>query len=569
MPKQIFGIDSVVTSLNRAFNDQSPANAVYNNQVSQATSVGTNAFALSFGAGYTSLTEDALAAKILGNLGVLPNTGLQAAVKDYLVSVGKANVGIVALQLADILSGLENATGDQAAFAPFAVKWNNEVTASYTYSANTANTGPSPIGDTDQSVTGVTLSLTNGDDFLSPQAAESKFKTTANNDTIVGGAANLTAGDVVDGGGGVDTLKAAIQANGVAPTVTNVENFFISNTNANWVFDLKNTTGVQQVWNDGSAVATTFNTVALGTTIGLKDTTAGTIFNFAKATGTADAATLVLSGSGAGTTQIDAIETLAVQSTVKANSLILSANTLETVTVTGDKGLTLTATNATAGSLKAVDASAATAAATIDVSNNVNGVSVKGGTGADTIVATGATKAVTIVGGDGADTISVTASKAHTLTGGAGADSYSIAVGAKGAGNLTGSLTAGDLTTSAKVLAAAVKITDFATGDTLVLKSADIATADVVKLSGTVLENLAATGDLLNILSDLTDTALPAGSGTTTTIATAIGAEKAVSFTLAGNSYIFVNDNAAGLSAGDVLIQLTGVATPATITFAV
>lgn len=570
MPKQIFGVDSTVTSLNRAFNDQSPANAVYNNQVAQATAVGTNAFALSFGAGYSSLTEDALAAKILGNLGVLPNTGLQAAVKDYLVSVGKANVGIVALQLADILSGLENATGDQAAFAPFAVKWNNEVTASYTYSANPANTGPSPIGDTDQSVTGVTLSLTNGDDFLSTQAAEAKYKTTANNDTIVGGTANLGANDVIDGGAGTDTLKAAISANGVAPTVSNVENFFIANTNAGWGFDLKNSTGVQQLWNDGSAVVTNFNTITLGTTVGLKDTTADTTFNFAKATGTADAATLVLSGSGAGNTQIDAIETLAVQSTVKANTLTLKANTLETITVTGDKGLTLSATNANAASVKAVDASAATAAVSIDLAANANGVNVKGGTGADTVSVIGATKAVTIDGGAGADTISVTASKGHTLTGGAGNDSFNVAVGGKGAGETTGSLTAGDLTTSAKLIAAAVKITDFASGDTLTLNTSatKYVAADVVKLTGTQVENLAATGDLLNIVSDLTDTNLPAGSGTTTTIVGGIAVGAAVSFTVGGNAYIFVNDSAAGLTAGDVLIQLTGVTAPATITFA-
>lgn len=569
MPKQIFGIDSVVTSLNRAFNDQSPANAVYNNQVSQATSVGTNAFALSFGAGFTSLTEDALAAKILGNLGVLPNTGLQAAVKDYLVSVGKANVGIVALQLADILSGLENATGDQAAFAPFAVKWNNEVTASYTYSANPANTSASPIGTDDGAVTGVTLALTTSDDFLSPQAAEAKFKTTANNDTIVATTpGTLKGGDVIDGGAGTDTLRAEIDATGYAPTVTNVENFFIK-TGTAWNFDLKNVTGIQQFWNEGSTAALTVKNAALGTTIGVKDTATDTIVEFAKATGTADAATVVLSGSTGGNVQVDSIETLALQSTVKANTTTIVGNTLETLTVTGDKGLTLTASGPAAASLKAIDASALTAAATITATGAVNGLSIKGGTAADTIVATGATKAVTIDGGAGADTISLTANKAHSITLGAGADVLTLDVGTKAA--TTGSLTATDLTTAAKLIAAAVKVTDFAAGDTLVLKSAggDYTTAaNVTKLTGTVAENLAATGDLLNIISDLTDTALPAGAGTTTTIATAIGVNQAVSFVLGGNSYIFVNNATAGLDAGDVLIQLTGVTAPATITFA-
>lgn len=567
MPQQIFGIDAVVTSLNRVFNDQSPAYAVYNNQVTQATSVGANAFALSFGSGFTTMTEDQLSTKLLTNLGVMPNAGLQAAVKEYLVAVGKANVGIVGLQLAQILAGLETATGDQAAFNAAAVKWNNEVTASYTYSANPANTSASPVGTDDGAVTGVTLALTTSDDFLSPQAAEAKFKTTANNDTIVATTAGtLKSGDVIDGGAGTDTLRAEIDATGYAPTVTNVENFFIK-TGTAWNFDLKNVTGIQQFWNEGSTAALTVKSVALGTTIGVKDTGTDTIVEFAKATGTADAATVVLSGSTAGNVQVDSIETLALQSTVKANTTTIVGNTLETLTVTGDKGLTLTASGPAAASLKTIDASALTAAATITATGAVNGLSIKGGTAADTIVATGATKAVTVDGGTGADTISLTADKGHTITLGAGADVLTLDVGNKAA--TTGSLTATDLTTSAKLIAAAVKVTDFATGDTLVLKSADHTTAaNVTKLTGTVAENLAATGDLLNIISDLTDTALPAGAGTTTTIATAIGVNQAVSFVLGGNSYIFVNDAAGGLSAGDVLIQLTGVTAPATITFA-
>lgn len=567
MPKQIFGIDSTVTTLNRAFNDQSPANAVYNNQVTQATAVGATQFALSFGASFTNMTEDALSTKILGNLGLLPNTALQTALKDYLVQVGKANVGIVAMQLGDILAGLENATGDQAAFNAAAVKWNAEVTSSYTYSANPANTSASPVGTDDGAVTGVTLALTTADDFLSPQAAEAKFKTTANNDTIVATTAGtLKSGDVIDGGAGTDTLRAEIDATGYAPTVTNVENFFIKST-GNWNFDLKNVTGIQQFWNEGSTNTLTVKSVALGTTIGVKDTATDTVVEFAKATGTADAATVVLSGSTAGNVQVDSIETLTLQSTVKANVTTIVGNTLETLTVTGDKGLTLTASGPAAASLKAIDASALTAAATITATGAVNTLSIKGGQGADTIVATGATKAVTVDGGTGADTISLTANKAHVITGGAGSDVISLDVGTKAA--TTGSLTATDLSTSAKLIAAAVKITDFGAGDTLVLKSGDYTTAaNVTKLSGTVAENLAATGDLLNIISDLTDTALPAGAGTTTTIATALAANQAVSFVFGGNTYIFVENGTLGLGAGDVLIQLTGVAAPATITFA-
>jgi len=259
MPQVIgtYFLDWSIGAVNRAFHDASPSYFQFNSQQAEATSMGVTAFARQFGTGFASLSENELSTKILGNLGVLPNPGLQAAVKDYLVSVGKANVGIVALQLANILSGLETATGDQAGFNAAAVKWNNEVTASYTYSANPANTSASPVGSDDGAVTGVTLALTTADDFLSPQAAEAKFKTTANNDTIVATTAGtLKSGDVIDGGAGTDTLRAELDATNYAPTVTNVENFFIKATGA-WNFDLKNVTGIQQFWNEGSTAALT------------------------------------------------------------------------------------------------------------------------------------------------------------------------------------------------------------------------------------------------------------------------------------------------------------------------
>lgn len=137
----------VTTILNQAFNDQSPVHPVYTRQVEMATSVGSTAYALQFGAAFTHLTEDMLSTKLMGNLGLLPNQGLQATLKNYLVLVGKANVGIVALQLGQLLSGLENASGDQAAFSAAAVAWNKEVVDAYAYSSNPANVYGPPVGN--------------------------------------------------------------------------------------------------------------------------------------------------------------------------------------------------------------------------------------------------------------------------------------------------------------------------------------------------------------------------------------------------------------------------------------
>lgn len=548
MPKQIFGIDSTVTSLNRAFNDQSPANSVYNNQVTQATAVGANQFALTFGAGFTSMTEDALSTKILGNLGVLPNTGLQAAVKDYLVSVGKANVGIVAMQLADILSGLETATGDQAAFNAAALAWNNEVTASYTYSANPANTTASPVGSTDTAVTGVTLSLTSGDDFVSPAASEAKFKTTGNNDTILATTAGfLSATDVVDGGAGVDTLKATLGAGTVAPTLQNIEKVFLTVGGAA-KFTASGATGLTELWVDaGAGNATELSGVNLATTVGIQNSVAGGAVKvgFAGATGAADSATIVLAdATGADDVQVTAIETLNVKSTAgtvaatTVNKALITADLAEKIVITGDQGLTTTVIGA---NVTSIDASALTKALGLTfTTTGTTAVSITGGVGADTFAITGTADAkITLVAGDGADTVGINALGLNKVTLGGGADTLNI-TGLGGAGSK-----ALDISTAAKLGGSAFEVTDFVSGTDVVNLTA---TAAVTKAAptGTELANIAASSSLLTA---------------TQLAATTAGATKAIAFQYGADTYILVNDAAAALNAGDALIKLTGVAT--------
>lgn len=142
MPVQVSGAYAVVSMLNRAFNDISPSNAAYYNMVAYIEAHSAREFAQEFGNGFRGMTTDALATKLLGNMGLLPNGGLQVELKNYLDAVGTASVGIVALQLGQILSGLENATGSQAAYAAQALAWNNEVTASHIYSTMPSLTLP-------------------------------------------------------------------------------------------------------------------------------------------------------------------------------------------------------------------------------------------------------------------------------------------------------------------------------------------------------------------------------------------------------------------------------------------
>lgn len=155
MPLNIFGAPAAVTILNRAFANTSPGNAVYQNNVSTATGSladGANPndlisyanFAKQFGSAYIPSTGTgaekaaALANLLMSNLGLLPNPELETAFAGYIEVNGVANIGIIALQLGQILSTLEGDVNYGAA----AVAWNSEVTESFNYSINPANTTP-------------------------------------------------------------------------------------------------------------------------------------------------------------------------------------------------------------------------------------------------------------------------------------------------------------------------------------------------------------------------------------------------------------------------------------------
>ncbi len=507
----------VTTILNRVFNDQSPAYAVYSNQVAMATSVGINAFALSFGASFTSLTEDQLSTKLLGNLGLLPNAGLQTALRDYLVSGGRASVGIVAMQLGQILSGLEQATGDQAAFNAAAVAWNKELVDSYKVSSNPANTGPAVgTGEPDPATLSVTLSLTSGDDSISPAATEAKFKTTSNNDTLLASTAGfLSTGDSVDGAAGTDTLRATLAAGStVGPALSNIEKVYIT-AGAGAEFSAAGTTGLTELWINGASASATFSGVTLGTTVGIQNSVAGGALtvNFANANGPVDAATFALAdATGKDEVIMANIETLSVRSTAgtiagtTVNSARITAAQAEKIVIWGDQALTTTVAGARVG---VVDATALTKAL---------GLTLAGTSGVAVAVNAQAAHKITL--GDGADTLKITG-----LAGDAAKDI--------------------NLGTSTTLAASAIEVTGFASGiDSIQLDAAKV-TAKAV-LGATDLASIAASASLLDA---------------TALAATTAGTNKAIAFRYGADTYILVNDGVAALNANDSLIKLSGLST--------
>lgn len=270
MPATIEPMYDPVTILHRAFNNQAPSNTAFRSQVAAAgtTAQSNMAFAFQYGTGFQDLSEDALASKLLGNMGVLPNASLQTALKDYLVAVGKVNVGIVALQLGEILLGLQDATGDLAIYKAAALAWNSDHVASCNYSSNPANTVPSHVGPFN--MPGLTLTLTSGDDVLS------SAQTSDRGDTILANTAGLlSSADVIDGRLGVDTLKATLAAGAmVSPTLTSVEKVFIT-AGAGAEFSAARSTGLAELWVDAAAGAATFSNVNLATTVGIQNSGAG------------------------------------------------------------------------------------------------------------------------------------------------------------------------------------------------------------------------------------------------------------------------------------------------------
>lgn len=505
----------VVTAiLNRVFNDQSPSYPVFTNQVAMAAANGAQAFALTFGAAHAGRTEEQLSTGLLNNLGLLPNAGLQTALRDYLEVVGKANVGIVALQLGQILSGLEQATGDLAAFSAAAVAWNKELVASYNYSSNPANTGIGPPV-LDDFVTGVTLFLTSGDDAISLTAPEAKFKSTVNNDTFLAPTPGLlSSSDVVDGAGGMDILRATLATGvSVAPVLRNIEKAYIT-AGAGAQFSAAGTAGLTELWVNAAEASATFSGVALGTTVGVQNSAAGGALtvNFTNASGPADSAIVVLAdATGNDEIVVANVELLTVKSTAgtvtatTANEAKISAAQAQGIVILGDQALTTTVTGT---QVAGVDATALTKALELTLAGT-NGVAV-----------------------------SLNAQAAHKINLGAGADTVKI-VGLAGA-------EAKDinLATSATLAASAIEVAGFASDTDSIQLDAAKGTAKAVP-GATDLASIAASASLLDA---------------TVLAATTAGTNKAIAFRFGADTYILVNDATAALGANDSLIKLTGVA---------
>ena len=412
MSASVFGAAAAVTMLNRAFNNASPANAVFNNQVATAGSTEASqfAFATTFAQGFASLSNADLASRVMGNLGMLPNDALLAAFTDYLGANGVGSRGVIVLQLSQILSTMENATGDLAIYAPQAVAWNTEVVRGFVYSSDPDNSIPQ-TGDFD--TTAVTLSretdvatsaVFNGYlDYNKFTGKDEQTLTTA--DRLTG-----TAGDA-------DTLFAQLDGvNPTRPTLSGIEIISIDAKANGVTLDLSDTKGAKTLVNKGSveAATLTFSNVNNLVDVRVENTSANTTVNFVATAvaGTADNVNLMLSGVGVPADRPNVtigggdVESLTITSTGAANQLTnIASNGTKTVTVSGDQALRGTFTATTIATL---DASAATGKLNLNVAaSGGKDQTITLGTADDNVTVGGLTAKDTITGGEGTDRVTL------------------------------------------------------------------------------------------------------------------------------------------------------------------
>jgi hypothetical protein len=213
--------------------------------------------------------------------------------------------------------------------------------------------------------------------------------------------------------------------------LTGIEKIGLTASGANNItVGLANADAVTTVSSQGSTgtgvltVSGISNTV---TTVNLSDTAQGHTITYKDVSGTADSATVGVSGVTAGTLTVDGVETLTINTSGSASTLAaIAADEATTLSVTGDQTLTVTA-NLVAN---ITTVNAANATGKIDIDFTAGAVTVTGGSGNDAIEFNAA-GAVSATGGAGDDTFDFTETAStfgstDTVVGGAGNDRLTV-----------------------------------------------------------------------------------------------------------------------------------------------
>ncbi len=307
----------------------------------------------------------------------------------------------------------------------------------------------------------------------------------------------------MDGGAGTDELFAVINGS-VTPTITNIENIFLTNvsTAAAATVDFTSSTGMTSVVNRSSTFSTIIAGLSNTVPVTVRDTSlAGQTVTYNNVTGAADSATISIANLTTNATlEVAGVETLTLDSSGSSPSVMAAynataTNATTTLNVKGAAGLTVTAALPTA--ITKVDGS---------------GITGTGTTGALTVIM-GSTGVATVVGGAGNDSLSVVSTTGNvSVDGGAGNDT--IRAGA----NLTttDTINGGDGTDDALTMTAA-SLAQFTAAPTtyLITNVETIGLTDPATAGATMSPAfVSATATRLNLANAATATNVTAGTAT-------------------------------------------------------
>lgn len=277
-------------------------------------------------------------------------------------------------------------------------------------------------------------------------AAGSSIDLGAGDDTLLSASGSVAASTkdattVIDGGDGFDSVSASLIDADNAAQFHNFEVLDLTAEVTGLDFALLTNSAIEALTLSGNNAAASIKNVAAGvdlrvsgdnsqmTTIIVKDAASGDADAFSVTLNeTADAAAIAK-------LTVNGIENLTVEATGAGehqNSLNVTDNALQTLTITGSQNLALTfaATTGTngaeGGAVNLIDGSAATGDLDINTANVTAdtklGLTVKTGSGDDTITLAGK---ATVDAGAGDDTITSSA-EGGTFTGGDGKDTFDV-----------------------------------------------------------------------------------------------------------------------------------------------
>ena len=271
-------------------------------------------------------------------------------------------------------------------------------------------------------------------------AAGSSIDLGAGDDTLLSASGSVAASTkdattVIDGGDGFDSVSASLIDADNAAQFHNFEVLDLTAEVTGLDFALLTNSAIEALTLSGNNAAASIKNVAAGVDLRVSGDNGQmtTIIVKDAASGDADAFSVTLNetADAAATAKltVNGIENLTVEATGAGehqNSLNVTDNALQTLTITGSQELKLTFTNTEGAKVSLIDGSAATGDLTIDTTNvtadDKLGLTVKTGSGADSITLAGK---ATVDAGAGDDTITSSA-QGGTFTGGDGKDTFDV-----------------------------------------------------------------------------------------------------------------------------------------------